>query len=95
VRRELRQELRRVQRELAVPTIYVTHDPVEALVMSDRIAVLEKGRIQQVGFPEEVYRQPANRFVADFFDLQEIKMIEDRLQKNGADSEIQNPKSKI
>jgi ABC-type sugar transport system ATPase subunit len=96
VRRELRQELRRVQRELAVPTIYVTHDPVEALVMGDRIAVLEKGRIEQVGFPTEVYQQPANRFVADFFDLQEIKMIADRLQKNGArDSEIQNPKSKI
>jgi len=84
VRRELRQELRRVQCELAVPTIYVTHDPVEALVMGDRIAVLEKGRIQQVDFPEEVYQQPANRFVADFFDLQEIKTVADKLQKLGA-----------
>jgi ABC-type sugar transport system ATPase subunit len=84
VRRELRQELRRVQRELAVPTIYVTHDPVEALVMADRIAVLETGRIQQIGLPEEVYQRPANRFVADFFDLQEIKTIADKLQKPGA-----------
>ena len=94
VRRELRQELKCVQRELAVPTIYVTHDPIEALLMGDRIAVLGQGRIQQVGLPPDVYERPANQFVGDFFDLQEIRTVEDKLRNTGA-REIHNSKSKI
>jgi ABC-type sugar transport system ATPase subunit len=80
VRRELRREVKRVQRELGAPTIYVTHDPIEALSMGDRIAVLDHGRLQQIGLPEEIYQRPANRFVAEFFDLQEVKMIEERFR---------------
>jgi ABC-type sugar transport system ATPase subunit len=76
VRRGLRRELKRLQRKLGVPTIYVTHDPVEALVLSDRIAVIDRGCVEQVGSPGEVYRQPANRFVAEFFDMQDIRSIE-------------------
>jgi ABC-type sugar transport system ATPase subunit len=65
-----------MQRQLGVPTIYVTHDPIEALVLGDRIAVLDHGRLQQVGSPGDLYRQPANRFVAELFDMQDIRNME-------------------
>lgn len=77
VRRVLRQEVKRVQRELAVPTIYVTHDQAEALLLADRIGVLDKGRLQQIGSPNEIYHHPANDFVAEFFDLEETRTIAD------------------
>jgi len=65
--RELMQvEVRHLQRQLGITTVSVTHDQVEALVMSDVIAVLDGGVLQQIGPPLEVYRRPANQFVADF-----------------------------
>ncbi len=66
LRIEMRSEIRRLQRELGITTIYVTHDQEEALAISDRIAVMSGGRVMQVGPPEEIYLRPANRFVADF-----------------------------
>jgi len=66
IRVELRQEIRRIQQELGITTIYVTHDQEEALTMSDRIAVMHGGLVQQVGTPSEIYDNPANRFVAGF-----------------------------
>ncbi|OVE85853.1 ABC transporter ATP-binding protein [Natronolimnobius baerhuensis] len=62
----MRTELQRLQEELGTTTIYVTHDQHEALTMSDRIVVLDEGELQQFAPPEEVYNNPANRFVADF-----------------------------
>jgi spermidine/putrescine transport system ATP-binding protein len=62
----LREELRRLQRELAMTFVYVTHDQEEALAMSDRVAVLNAGRVEQVGTPEEIYERPATRFAAEF-----------------------------
>jgi spermidine/putrescine transport system ATP-binding protein len=59
-------EIRHLQRELGITTVSVTHDQVEALLMSDVIAVLDGGVLQQLGAPLEVYRRPANQFVADF-----------------------------
>ncbi|MBO0766100.1 MAG: ABC transporter ATP-binding protein [Hyphomicrobiaceae bacterium] len=59
-------EIRRLQRKLGVATVYVTHDQEEALSMSDRVIVMNGGKIQQVGTPKELYRSPVNRFVADF-----------------------------
>lgn len=59
-------EIRNIQRSLKITCIYVTHDQQEALTMSDRIAVFNSGKIQQVGTPDELYEQPSNRFVADF-----------------------------
>jgi ABC-type sugar transport system ATPase subunit len=76
VRRGLRREFKRLQRQLAAPTIYVTHDPVEALILGDRIAVMEGGRLVQTGRPAELCQQPANGFVADFFDMQDVREIE-------------------
>lgn len=66
LRVEVRTELRQIQQKLGITTIYVTHDQDEALSMSDIIAVMRSGRIEQVGSPWEVYFRPANRFVADF-----------------------------
>jgi iron(III) transport system ATP-binding protein len=66
LRENMRFELKRLQRELGLTAIYVTHDQSEALVMSSRIAVMDKGNIEQVGKPREVYTAPATRFVAEF-----------------------------
>jgi putative spermidine/putrescine transport system ATP-binding protein len=69
LREEMQLEFRRIQQELGVTTINVTHDQREALVMSDRILVMNAGRVQQDGSPEEVYRAPANPFVATFIGM--------------------------
>jgi ABC-type Fe3+/spermidine/putrescine transport system ATPase subunit len=66
LRIEMRQEIRLMQRELGITTVYVTHDQEEALAISDRIAVMDKGRILQVGSPREIYEEPVHAFVADF-----------------------------
>ncbi len=66
LRVEMRAELRRLHDRLGATMVYVTHDQVEALTMGDRVAVLSAGALQQVGDPDEVYRRPANRFVATF-----------------------------
>jgi len=66
LREVMQVEIRHLQRQLGITTVSVTHDQVEALVMSDVIAVLDGGALQQIGPPLEVYRRPANQFVADF-----------------------------
>jgi len=66
LRKEMQLELKALQQQLGITFIYVTHDQEEALAMSDRIAVMSEGRVQQIGAPVEVYERPANRFVADF-----------------------------
>src|SRR5690349_18815738 len=66
LRRQLQIELKRIQSEVGITFVYVTHDQEEALTMSDRIAVMHLGRVEQLGTPEELYERPATRFVADF-----------------------------
>lgn len=66
LRQQMRDELRSLQRKLGQTTVFVTHDQTEALAMSDRIAVLSNGHIEQIGTPVEIYRRPASRFVAGF-----------------------------
>src|SRR5690349_14677890 len=66
LRTQTRGEIRRLQQEVEVTTVYVTHDQVEAMTMGDRIAVMNNGVLEQVGTPEELYERPANRFVAGF-----------------------------
>ncbi len=66
LRKSLRTEIRRIQRELAVTTLYVTHDQEEALVLGDRIAVMREGHIEQIDTPERIYNRPANLFVGTF-----------------------------
>ncbi|MFD1513111.1 ABC transporter ATP-binding protein [Halomarina rubra] len=82
LRERLRREVRRIQRELGVTTIYVTHDQEEALAVSDRLAVMNDGRIEQVGTPREVYDAPATRFTAAFvgennlFDGEVLELVD-------------------
>jgi spermidine/putrescine transport system ATP-binding protein len=66
LRQAMQSELKRIQREVGITFVYVTHDQGEALTMSDRIAVMNAGRVEQIGTPREVYEQPRTRFVADF-----------------------------
>jgi putative spermidine/putrescine transport system ATP-binding protein len=66
VRLTLRDEIRRIQTELGITTLFVTHDQEEALGISDRVGVMSNGRLEQLGTPTEVYRNPANTFVARF-----------------------------
>jgi putative spermidine/putrescine transport system ATP-binding protein len=83
--RELMQvEVRHLQRQLGITTVSVTHDQVEALVMSDVIAVLDGGRLQQIGPPLEVYRRPSNQFVADF--IGESNLLSGTFEMAGNDS---------
>jgi putative spermidine/putrescine transport system ATP-binding protein len=66
VRVQVREEIRRIQLRLGITTVFVTHDQEEALAVSDRVAVMMAGHIEQVGTPEELYRQPATPAVAEF-----------------------------
>ncbi len=66
LRQAMRDELQRLQHETGITFVFVTHDQDEALSMSDRIAVMSNGEVQQIGGPEDIYKHPANRFVADF-----------------------------
>jgi len=75
LRSEMRTELQELQADLDVTTVYVTHDQTEAMAMGDRIAVMNGGVLQQVGSPEEVYRSPVNRFVADFIGSPSINLL--------------------
>jgi iron(III) transport system ATP-binding protein len=78
LRVEMRSELRQLQRKLGITAIYVTHDQEEANAIADRIAVLDNGRIQQIGTPVELYDRPANRFVATF--LGTANLIDGRIE---------------
>ncbi|MBU0495832.1 MAG: ABC transporter ATP-binding protein [Chloroflexi bacterium] len=66
LREQMRTEIRRIQKRLGITSVYVTHDQVEAMTLSDRIVIMNEGRVEQVGPPTEIYRQPQTRFVADF-----------------------------
>jgi spermidine/putrescine transport system ATP-binding protein len=72
LRKQMQIELKEIQREVGITFIYVTHDQEEALAMSDRIAVMNEGVLQQCGTPEEIYEQPANAFVAGFIGISNL-----------------------
>jgi iron(III) transport system ATP-binding protein len=78
LRVSMRQEIRRIQKELGITTVYVTHDQEEAMSISDRIAIFNAGQTQQIGTPSEIYFQPKNRFVAEFTgtsNLMEVNVV--------------------
>ncbi len=82
LRISMRAELKRLQKDLKITTIFVTHDQIEAMTMADRIALLESGRLQQVGAPEELYNFPGNIFVAGFIGTPPMNFLEARLKGN-------------
>ena len=82
LRKDMQIELKRIQQSLDIPFIYVTHDQEEALTMSDTVVVMNEGRIQQIGTPQDIYNEPKNAFVADFIGESNIIdgiMHEDRV----------------
>jgi len=83
LRKEMQLELKALQQQLGITFIYVTHDQEEALTMSDRIAVMSKGKVQQMGSPVEVYERPANKFVADF--IGESNFLEGKIKSISKD----------
>ena len=72
LREEMRFEIKELQRRLGITAVYVTHDQAEALALSDRVAIMNEGRIEQVGTPDEIYDQPGSQFVADFIGLSDF-----------------------
>jgi putative spermidine/putrescine transport system ATP-binding protein len=85
----MRTEIRRIHQQLGLTTVYVTHDQEEALSLADRLVVLRDGRVEQVGPPEELYTEPANRYVAGFMgyrnllELNIVGVAGERLQLEG------------
>ena len=79
LRVQMRAEIARIQRDLGVTTIYVTHDQTEAMTLGDRVAVMKKGELQQVAPPQELYDRPANLFVAGFIGSPAMNLLQGRL----------------
>ena len=88
LRVEMRVEIRRLHRRVGATMIYVTHDQVEAMTMGDRIAVLERGVLQQVADPHTLYARPANTFVAGFIGTPPVNLFEARAGADGASVEV-------
>jgi multiple sugar transport system ATP-binding protein len=83
LRVQMRAEISQMQHELSATTIYVTHDQVEAMTMGDRVAVMRKGRLQQVDTPQRVYDRPVNLFVAGFIGSPSMNMLDAEIEESG------------
>jgi iron(III) transport system ATP-binding protein len=81
LREQMRTEIRRIQQRLGITSVYVTHDQVEAMTLSDRIVVMNEGEIEQIGSPVEIYRHPKTRFVADF--IGQANFVEGTVREQG------------
>ncbi|GAA1774649.1 MULTISPECIES: sn-glycerol-3-phosphate ABC transporter ATP-binding protein UgpC [Streptomonospora] len=89
LRVQMRAEISRLQRDLGVTTLYVTHDQVEAMTLGDRVAVLKKGVLQQVAPPQELYNRPANLFVAGFIGSPSMNLFQARLEADGPGARLE------
>ena len=83
LRTSMRAELKRLQKEFAITTVYVTHDQIEAMTLADRVAVMNKGRIVQLGKPDDIYNNPNSYFVATFVGDPQMNILKGRLEKQG------------
>ena len=81
LRVEMRAEIARIQRDLGVTTIYVTHDQTEAMTMGDRVAVMRNGFLQQIAIPKELYERPRNLFVAEFIGSPAMNLVMARVER--------------
>lgn len=93
LRIQMRTEIKKLQRKVGVTTIYITHDQIEAMGMGDRIAILNNGVIQQLGTPEEVYKNPQNLFVANFIGNPQINILRFKILRNNHGKIISNSKN--
>jgi multiple sugar transport system ATP-binding protein len=87
LRGHMRSELKHMQHELGITTIYVTHDQIEAMTLAHRVAILDKGVLQQLASPAEIYNDPANLFVAGFIGSPPMNLIKGRLHDGLFDTE--------
>ena len=78
LRQAMRVQIKHIQHELRITTVYVTHDQIEAMTLADRIVIMRSGRIQQIGTPDQIYSDPANTFVAGFIGSPPMNLIEGR-----------------
>jgi multiple sugar transport system ATP-binding protein len=99
LRMYMRTEIKKLQKKVGITTLYITHDQIEAMSMADKVAVMKRGLLQQVGKPQEVYNQPANTFVAGFIgspsmNFLECNLVKDhttiRLESNGISFKLPN-----
>ncbi|MEP6893427.1 MAG: sn-glycerol-3-phosphate ABC transporter ATP-binding protein UgpC [Gaiellaceae bacterium] len=88
LRVQTRAEISKLQHSLGTTTIYVTHDQIEAMTMGDRVAVMRKGKLQQVATPQELYDQPVNVFVGGFIGSPSMNMIESTLQRSNGELDV-------
>jgi len=95
IRVEMRARLKKLQMDLGITTVYVTHDQVEAQAVGDKIAVMEKGTIKQIGSPEEIYDKPANLFVAGFFGTPRMNFLDCTLSREGGQLHLHHPLFKL
>jgi len=95
LRVKMRSELKKLQERIGVTTIYVTHDQTEAMTMGDRIAVMNQGKLQQVGTPSEIYHHPVNIFVAGFVGSPQMNFLEMEVRSEGNSVVLQNGEIKI
>ena len=93
IRIQVRAEIRKLQKDLGITTIYVTHDQEEALTLSDRIAVINLGKLQQLGSPRDLYERPENPFVADFIGINNL--IPGEIQEMNAGEKWMRAKTKV
>ncbi len=92
LRAQMRVEIARLHRELGVTMVYVTHDQVEAMTLADRIVVLRRGRVEQIGSPQDLYDRPANTFVAGFIGSPKMNFLKARLERaDGGGLELSHP----
>jgi multiple sugar transport system ATP-binding protein len=89
LRVQMRSEIARIQHDLNVTTLYVTHDQVEAMTMGDRVAVIRKGVLQQVGAPQYLYDHPTNLFVAGFIGSPSMNMVEATLSRSNGSASVE------
>ena len=83
LRSEMRDEIKRLHRKVKTTSIYVTHDQIEAMTLADRVVILKSGVIQQIGTPSELYRNPANSFVAGFIGSPAMNFVDATLERDG------------
>lgn len=81
LRLSMRAQLKHIQKKLETTTVYVTHDQIEAMTLADRIAIMNKGKIQQLGTPDEIYNNPSNTFVAGFIGSSPMNLIKGSIEK--------------
>jgi len=95
LRNEMRTEIKRLQQELGVTSVYVTHNQAEAMTMADRVVIMNKGKIKQIGEPDEIYEEPANRFVAEFIGEPSMNVVDVEVHRDGDTYVLRNHGSEV